>query len=207
MSADPSTAQPAAQPVRLLTVCTGNVCRSPYAAALLANGLGWARPGAFEVTSAGTHALVGRPLEPGSREILETKGVPVPSATARMVTPALLADQALVLVMSPRHRVEVLEEAPAVVRRTVGIVDLAAALREVGERYAWPELLADVGAKEVRARWRALPEVLAAVHGLPERVTVVEDPYGRGRRSFGRMAGQLDSAVRALVRWEAQFPR
>ena len=207
MTADPSTDQPAAPPVRLLTVCTGNVCRSPYAAALLANGLAWARPGAFEVTSAGTHALVGRPIEKGSRVLLEDKGVPVPATPARMVTPALLADQALVLVMSPRHREAVLEEAPAVVRRTVGIVDLVAALREVGEQYSWPDLLADVGAKEVRARWRALPEVLAAVRAMPERVTVVEDPYQRGSRSFGRMAAQLDSAVRALVRWEVQFPR
>lgn len=206
MTVDPASASSAA-PVRLLTVCTGNVCRSPYAAALLANGLGWARPGAFEVTSAGTHALVGRPIEPGSRELLEAKDVPVPGAPARMVSPQLLADQALVLVMSPGHREVVLEEAPAVVRRTVGIVDLAATLREVGAQYHWPDLLADVGAKEVRARWRALPEVLGALRALPERVTKVEDPYGRGSRSFRRMADQLDSAVRAIVRWEAQFPR
>ncbi|MBM6400684.1 low molecular weight phosphatase family protein [Phycicoccus sonneratiae] len=202
------TVSPApSEPVRLLTVCTGNVCRSPYAAALLAQGLGWARPGAFEVSSAGTHALVGRPVDPGSRELLEAKEVPVPAEPARLVTPGLLAEQSLVLVMSARHRHEVLEEAPGVVRRTVGLVDLAAALREVGEQYAWPELLADVGAKEVRGRWRALPEVLGALRALPERVTDVEDPYGRGAASFARMAGQLDSAVRALVRWEAQFPR
>lgn len=207
MTADASTAPSTGQPVRLLTVCTGNVCRSPYAAALLAQGLGWARPGAFEVSSAGTHALVGRALEPGSRVILEEKDVPVLPDRARMVTPGLLAEQSLVLVMSARHRETVLEEAPALVRRTVGLVDLAAALREVGEQYAWPDLLADVGAKEVRARWRALPEVLAAVRAFPERVTEVEDPYGRGTRSFGRMAAQLDSAVRGVVRWEAQFAR
>ncbi len=53
-------------PVRLLTVCTGNVCRSPYAAALLGAGLDWARPGAFRVASAGTPALVGRPVDAGS---------------------------------------------------------------------------------------------------------------------------------------------
>ncbi|MGG5260019.1 hypothetical protein [Phycicoccus avicenniae] len=207
MTVDPAAPSTAPAPVRLLTVCTGNVCRSPYAAALLADGLGWARPGVFEVSSAGTHALVGRPVDPGSRTLLEAKEVGVPSALARTVSPQLLTEQALVLVMSPTHREVVLEEAPAVVRRTIGLLDLAAALREVGESYDWPDLLADVGAKEVRARWRALPEVLGALRALPERVTRVEDPYGRDAAAFGRMADQLDSAVRGIVRWEAQFRR
>ncbi len=207
MTVDPTPAPDAAQPVRLLTVCTGNICRSPYAAALLADGLGWARPGAFEVSSAGTHALVGRPMDPGSRRMLEEKGVEHDDATARTVSARLLGEQDLVLVMSDRHRELVLEEAPAVHRRTLGMLDLAAALEQVGAQYAWPDLLADVGAKEVRGRWRALPELLTALRALPQRVTEVEDPYGRGGKAFERMARQIDLAARSIVRWEAQFRR
>ena len=194
-------------PVRLLTVCTGNVCRSPYAAALLADGLAWARPGAFEVTSAGTRALDGRPMDQGSQRILDAKGVARADLTARTMSQRLLGEQDLVLVMSAEHRELVLEEAPTVHRRAIGMVDLAGALAEVGSQYAWPDLLADVGAKEVRGRWRALPELLAALSALPPRVTEVEDPYGRGDRAFGRMARQIDAAARSIVRWEAQFPR
>ncbi|NHA66873.1 arsenate reductase/protein-tyrosine-phosphatase family protein [Phycicoccus flavus] len=202
-AADPTPTEP----VRLLTVCTGNICRSPYAAVLLQHGLAWARPGAFEVTSAGTHALVGRPMDPGSRALLDAKGIPVTTAPARLLVSSSVAQQAMVLVMSERHREVVLDECPSVHRRTLGVLDLARALVAVSGTYHWPELLADAGAKEVRGRWRVLPEMLLAVGAMPGKVTEVDDPYGRGSDAFGRMARTLDEAVRTIVYWEAQFAR
>jgi protein-tyrosine phosphatase len=109
--------------------------------------------------------------------------------------------------MGEKHRELVLDEAPSVHRRTLGILDLAAALVEVSRTYTWPDLLADAGAKEVRARWRILPELLLAVGAMPTKVTEVDDPYGRGPDAFDRMSAQLDDAVRTIVYWEAQFPR
>ena len=125
-AADP-TPEPAEQ-VRLLTVCTGNICRSPYAAVLLHEGLEWARPGAFEVTSAGTHALVGRPMDEGSAVRLRAKGLADDAFRARLITPRMLAEQAAVLLMADEHREYVLDEAPAVHRRTFTIRELAHAL-------------------------------------------------------------------------------
>ncbi|WP_446740540.1 arsenate reductase/protein-tyrosine-phosphatase family protein [Ornithinimicrobium sp. CNJ-824] len=60
---------------RILVVCTGNVCRSPLVERLLQQGLDerWG-PGAFEVRSAGTGALV---------DIRWTSGRPVCSAPGR----------------------------------------------------------------------------------------------------------------------------
>ena len=84
MSAHPHP--PPSGPVRVLTVCTGNICRSPYAELLLREGFGWARPGAFEVTSAGTHALVGRPVDVGSVRQLGAKGI---DAGGNMAAPLL----------------------------------------------------------------------------------------------------------------------
>lgn len=194
------------EPVRLLTVCTGNICRSPYAAALLREGLTWARPGAFEVTSAGTHALVGRPMDAGSMRILEAKGVST-SGVARLLAAKVVARQALVLVMEDQHREHVLDECPSVHRRTLGMLDLASALVEVSRTYSWRDLLVDAGAKEVRARWKILPELLLAVGAMPTRATEVEDPYQRGDAAFDRMAAQIDGAVRTIVYWEAQFDR
>src|SRR5688572_31723856 len=95
---------PTAEPVRILTVCTGNICRSPYAALLLREGLQWARPGAFEVTSAGTHALVGRPMDEGSAALLAAKGLTDDDFRARLLTHQLVRDQALVLVMASEHK-------------------------------------------------------------------------------------------------------
>ena len=175
--------------VRLLTVCTGNICRSPYAAVLLREGLAWARPGAFEVTSAGTHALVGRPMDEGS---------------------VLLQEQAVVLLMATEHREFVLDEAPAVHRRTFTIRELAQAIDAIGERHSWLTLMAAAGASDVESRWRALPELVAAHRrrGREGRLDRdVSDPYKRGDRAFDRMVAELDPAVRSIVMWERQFAR
>jgi protein-tyrosine phosphatase len=206
MSPDPADDRD--PPVRVLTVCTGNICRSPYAAALLRDGLEWARPGAFEVASAGTHALVGRPMDPSSERLLAERGVKDPSFRARLLNPRLVAAQDLVLVMTAQHRELVLDEVPSAHRRTLGILDLAAGLDEVGDHAAWARVLDQVGAEDVRARWRSLPDVLAAQRGRSAgRTTDVADPYKRGDVAFARMAVELDAAARTIVLWESGFSR
>ena len=206
MTADDSTR--AAGPVRLLTVCTGNICRSPYAAVLLREGLHWARPGAFEVTSAGTHALVGRPMEAGSTARLAARGLADDDFRARLLTHRLLLDQAVVLVMASEHRDLVIDEAPAAHRRTFTLRELARVLQQVGRDHDWRELLAAEGADDVVARWAALPRVVAAHRRrLTRGDRDVVDPYRRGDAAFEEMAQQIDPAVRAIVAWERQFER
>lgn len=204
-AADP----PPAEQVRLLTVCTGNICRSPYAQLVLAAGLDAVRPGAFEVTSAGTHALVGHGVEPGSAVLLEALGHAHGHFRARRLTPALLAEQDLVLVMTGMHREYIVDEAPAVHRRTFTIRELALALEDVGGAQDWRGLLSGAGASDVVSRWRALPGLLARhrPRGRSRDGRDVSDPYQRGERAFARMAEEIDPAVRTIVDWERQFER
>ena len=53
----------------IITVCTGNVCRSPLAEHLLQLELDGIP--SIRVESAGTHALAGQGLDEGSRKIAE----------------------------------------------------------------------------------------------------------------------------------------
>ncbi len=194
--------------VRVLTVCTGNICRSPYAALLLREGLQWARPGAFEVTSAGTHALVGRPMEEASAALLAAKGLTDDDFRARLLTHQLVRDQALVLVMASEHKDVVIDESPAAHRRTLTIRELAHVLEDVGTRHDWHTLLADAGADDVVSRWTVLPAIVAAHRRRMRREDRdVVDPYKRGASAFERMSQEVDPAVRGIVRWERQFSR
>ena len=194
--------------VRILTVCTGNICRSPYAALLLREGLQWARPGAFEVTSAGTHALVGRPMDEASAALLAAKGLADDDFRARLLTHQLIRDQALVLVMASEHKDLVIDEAPAAHRRTLTIRELAHVLEDVGTRHDWQALLDDAGADDVVSRWAALPGLIAVHRRRMRREDRdVVDPYKRGQQAFDRMGLEVDPAVRCIVRWERQFPR
>ena len=97
------------RPVRILTVCTGNICRSPVAERLLQAGLDQVQPGSFEVRSAGTRAMVGEPIQPLSADIIRTYGGTPDGFAARQLTPEILRESDLVLTMTARHRVEVMQ--------------------------------------------------------------------------------------------------
>ena len=122
---------PGARPVpavgRVLAVCTGNVCRSPYIERRLAAMLADTD---LVVSSAGTRALVGAPVEPGSVRALESVGADASGFASRQVTGAILVQADLVLAASQAHRAEVVRVKPSVLRRTFTLGELADLLRD-----------------------------------------------------------------------------
>ncbi|MEQ9463444.1 MAG: low molecular weight protein-tyrosine-phosphatase [Haliea sp.] len=91
--------------LRVLFVCTANVCRSPLAEALLRHrlrALGLQRRVA--VASAGTRVgQPGRPPDPRLRKLALEAGFTLGRIRARQLTPAMLAENDHVLVMEPVH--------------------------------------------------------------------------------------------------------
>jgi protein-tyrosine-phosphatase len=87
---------------RILFVCTANICRSPMAEAIF-NALVSDAGAPYEARSAGVAALVGKPLTPHARAVLEEAGVPVGRHRARQVDRAMLEEADLVLAMTPEH--------------------------------------------------------------------------------------------------------
>jgi low molecular weight protein-tyrosine phosphatase len=83
---------------RILTVCVGNICRSPMAQAELRARL---RGRGLEavVESAGIAALVGRPADPIAQELMLARGMDISSHRARQLTPDLIRSFELILVM------------------------------------------------------------------------------------------------------------
>ena len=81
----------------ILIVCTGNICRSPMAEALLARQLS-AHP-QMSVTSAGISALVGYPADETAQALLLEQGIDISAHRARQLTGAMLRQTDLVLVM------------------------------------------------------------------------------------------------------------
>lgn len=99
---------------RILVVCTGNICRSPVAAALL----GAALPGR-KVESAGLGALVGQGVEPRARALAESDGLDLASHQACQLTIEMLHAAELILVMSERQRRAVGELVPEAMGKTL----------------------------------------------------------------------------------------
>ena len=67
VSKPPQGAHPA-RPLRVLFVCTANICRSPYIELLARQAVG--ETGDIEFGSAGTHATDGSPINPDQAAVL-----------------------------------------------------------------------------------------------------------------------------------------
>lgn len=83
----------------VLVVCTGNVCRSPMGASLLAEVL----PG-VRVGSAGTAALVGHSAPAHAIEVMREIGLDISSHRGAQLSPEGLRGASLVLVASSTHK-------------------------------------------------------------------------------------------------------
>lgn len=92
----------------ILLVCTGNICRSPIAEALLGTMLAPDNP---EVTvgSAGTGAWDGTPASEGAYLVSLEHGLDLSSHVARLLTRDLVEEASLIITMARHHRSRVEE--------------------------------------------------------------------------------------------------
>jgi protein-tyrosine phosphatase len=197
-------------PVRILTVCTGNICRSPVAERLLQAGLEQVLPGGFEVRSAGTRAMVGEPIQPLSADIVRMYGGSSHGFAARQLTPKILRDTDIVLTMTSKHRGEVLQLDASLLKRTFTIREFARMLEALEERDAGSEAAPDSasgpdGKPDAGTLWRGLPARLASVRHLAlagdSAENEVVDPYKRGPEVYRQMEDELAPAILTILRY------
>lgn len=89
---------------RILTICTGNICRSPMAAYLLRAAVQDAGIPDVEISSAATSDWeTGNPIDPRAAALLSSQGIDTASHVARQVTTDDLAEVDLVLSLDTEH--------------------------------------------------------------------------------------------------------
>lgn len=166
---------------RVLTVCLGNVCRSPLMERLLQTRL----PEGFTVESAGLTSLAGHPMEANAAaELVRLDGSPEGFVARDFV--ARYADAAdLVLTATAAIRSRVLSESPGALRRTFTLLELEHLLRSAPDDLTRPE---DVVA------WAAAHRSTAA--GVP---VDLPDPIGRSPEVHRMVADLIDTATRTVA--------
>lgn len=180
-----SATSPDPDPYRILVVCTGNICRSPAGELLLQQRLG----GTVAVSSAGTGALVGQPVDPQMQGLL---GVDSSTFAARQLTPALLKNSDLLLAMTAEHRSRSVQEFPALVRR-------AFTFREFARVLQLPEVsaLLDPALSPGENLRVVVPQMGArrALVRVPAEENDVPDPYGQSADRFAEAFTLIEECV------------
>jgi protein arginine phosphatase len=99
---------------RILFVCTGNVCRSPMAAALFAAKAKQAgEADLYDVASAGTWALDDEPASALAQTVMQRRDLDLSAHRGRTITRALIQEADLILVMTRNHQDSIAAEFPA----------------------------------------------------------------------------------------------
>jgi protein-tyrosine phosphatase len=184
---------------RILIVCTGNICRSPFAERLftarLREELGAEAASHFEVSSAGTWGLVGEPMQPEAARALVERGGDPAGFVARELTVDLVTEADLVLGATREHRAAAVTFDPRASSRTLTLRELARLLGPVGP--------AAITATEPAERMAQVLTAAIANRGLvppaDPRDDDIADPYGQSRSAYERAAEEIDAALRPVI--------
>ncbi|MEV1130049.1 low molecular weight phosphatase family protein [Agromyces sp. NPDC049794] len=186
----------------ILTVCSGNICRSPLAEQLLRAGLAGVE--GITVRSAGTMAMVGYGMPPEAQSLSARYGATDAAAhVARQVDEQLILDADLVLGLAREHRRSVVELVPAATRRTFTLREFARLAASVTDDDL-DDAASPLGDGSLRSRLREAVVAAASLRGVvtpfdsPDDADVV-DPYRRSADVYEASAAQLVPAVQATV--------
>ena len=96
----------------VLFVCTGNSCRSIMAEGLLKKYLKELGKDHIKVFSAGVRALADFPPTDETAEVMKDEGVDITGLKSKNITPQMIRESDLILVMEDFHKDEVMNLAP-----------------------------------------------------------------------------------------------
>ena len=178
---------------RILTVCTGNICRSPAAERLIRRDWAAGAP-TIEVVSGGTRAMVGDPIQISMAHLLEQSGAYSGEFCAQTLTGELVDDADLVLGMTRRHRAAAVALAPTATSHTFTLREFARLVVDGAE---------DFTPSEDRATsLRRLVDVAASRRAPITDPTLddIADPYGQGLDAYQLAFSEISTAVHTVGR-------
>lgn len=168
-------------PIRVLFVCTANICRSPYLELRARQLLG--PDSGVEVSSAGTHAADGEPVSDTMAAEFARWGTDPSSFRSRRATRELVNEADLVLTAEAGHRTRLLEERPEACHQVLTLGQFVDSARRADPSLRGRELVAALASSRVPA--------------APEHD--IGDPYRRGPEHAARAAATMEQMLEVVI--------
>ena len=168
-------------PIRVLFVCTANICRSAYAQ-VRGESLMAGRP-TIALASAGTWGFDAMPIDPPMGLQARARGADPSGFRSRRLTRAMVAEADVILTATSEHRAFIVEDHPGALRKTFTLGQFAEAIAGADVHQHGTELI-------TAARTSRVP---------PRPSTEIVDPHRRGDEAAARCARQIDDLLMAVL--------
>lgn len=182
---------------RILTVCTGNICRSPLAEQLLKSAFQGVEH--IEIDSAGTQAMIDHPMPEHSLKIaLDNKVAGSELHRGKQLVEVHLDSADLILAMDRGHRRKIVQLSPRATRKVFTVREFKRLIDVTTDEHLRAEILASDGTPAGKLR----AAVDAARLGRSDLIPLdnpddddVVDPYGQDKAVYDASAQQLIPVV------------
>lgn len=182
---------------RILTVCTGNICRSPLAEQLLKSAFQGVEH--IEIDSAGTQAMIDHPMPEHSLRIArDNKVADSELHRGKQLIEAHLDSADLILAMDRGHRRKIVELSPRATRKVFTVREFKRLIDVTPDEELRAEVMASRGTSAEKLR----AAVEAARLGRSDLIPLdnpgdddVVDPYGQEKSVYDASAQQLIPVV------------
>ena len=171
--------------MKIVMVCTGNICRSPMAEVMLRDALQRRGADDIEVVSAGTWAGMGSPATTEAVEVMRRRDIDLSAHRSQPVTEDLLADADLIIAMTSVHAREIGQVSRSALDKTLLMKELV----EIEVDTPGADALRDV----------RLAALLGGKRPEPRRALDLDDPMGLPVGAYERTAEYIDAGVSKLV--------
>ncbi|RSX55523.1 protein-tyrosine-phosphatase [Bifidobacterium dolichotidis] len=175
--------------MKVLFVCTGNICRSPMGELLFPHF--FSDPNLI-VDSAGTNGLDAHPIDPSSAQLLTTDGIDSSSFRSKRLTPQLARSADLIFCFSAHQRSEIIQRNPTVARRTVVLTDFA----NMCNYCATHNLITGDSLEE---RFDSVLANASLIRPMLPHAQDIADPYQREFEAFKTAHAQINEALATIA--------
>jgi len=178
-------------------VCTGNICRSPFAQAFAQARM--ADLPQLEFSSSGLFVLEERPISQGMKKyVAEAASNPDFKHLSSQTNSSLLAQQDLIIVMTREHRMQVLEECPLAMSRVFTLREFGRLLHLAAEdKVALPQ--GETVSERIRGAARTLSQLRSLLPALENSTDDdVLDPYRLDDEVYARSVSQMLPPLKML---------